>query len=168
MAAPDLSRAVAFRSIQLNTVTESNVAGLTVIIGNQLDFFDLSDLEIRQFTEPLALTDGIDVGGVWLGARRIVLRGTSYDKTRGECYDRIKALEDIMVPASGTFGFYDLTFSTIAGSSSTPATKTISCRPNGLRYAIDKSKHGLSALQADMPLAISWAVSLFVKSPSIT
>lgn len=162
---PDLTRAIAYRSIALNTVADTLTSEQTTIAGCKVDLLDLSDLEIRQFGEPLALADGIDVGGVWLGARRIIMRGAVYDKTRGETYARLSALEDAMTPQDGgEFGFFDLTFYTISGSTPTATQKKVSARPNGLRYAIDSSKH--NGLDAN-PLSIQWAVSMFVKSPGI-
>ena len=88
---PDLTRAIAYRGIALNTVADTLTSGQTTIAGCQVDMFDLSDLEIRQFGEAMALADGIDVGGVWLGARRVAMRGTVYDASRGEAYARIAA-----------------------------------------------------------------------------
>lgn len=163
MAAPDLTRAVTFRSTNLNTIADSLISDQTVIIGCQLDSFDLSDIELRQFSEPLALADGIDVGGVWKGARKLSMHGTVYDENRGKTYDRIDALEAIMLPDSGTFGYYALTFYTITGSGA--VQKTLQARPNGLRYAIDKNKHGGNDADA---LAIQWAVSFYCKDPSVT
>lgn len=163
MAAPDLTRAVTFRSTALNTIVDSLISDQNVIVGCQLDSFDLSDIELRQFTEPLALADGIDVGGVWKGARKLSMRGTVYDSTRGKTYDRIDALEAIMLPDSGTFGYFNLTFYTITNSGA--VLKTLQARPNGLRYNIEKSRHGGADADA---LAIQWAVSMYCKDPSVT
>jgi hypothetical protein len=165
MPMPDLKRAIAFRSVALNTVTESNTGGRTIIIGNKVTSFDPSDVQIRQFTEPQALVDGIDVGGVWLGARVLRMRGQCYDKTRGECSDRLAAIETKMLPESGTFGYYDLTFYKVAGASSTATLVTVSVRPNGLRFVADHSKAG--GADGD-PWVIEWAVDFYAKDPAFT
>lgn len=165
MPMPDLKRAVAFRGFALNTWTESNIAGQTVVVGCQVKLLDPSAVEIRQFTEGLALVDGIDTGGAWLGARKIAMRGVIYDKTRGEAFDQLATLEPLMLPESGTMGFYDLTFYTLTGASSTPVLKTVSVRPNGLRFLGDFSKAGGDDSQ---PTVLEWSVDFFAKNPGIT
>ena len=162
---PDLTRAISFGGVALNTVTASLVNGKTVLIGCTVDSFDPTELEIRQFTEPLALADGIDVGGTWLGARKLSMRGTVYDKTRGETYARLATLEAAMIATSGTFGFSNLTWYTISGTTPTVTQKTVSVRPNGLRYTIDRDLHG--GLDS-APLAIVWSVTFYAKDPAIT
>jgi len=154
----DLNGSITYNGTQLNAVTETNTAGQTVIAGCKVHYFDPSAVEIRQFTEPLALVDGIDTGGAWLGARHITIKGTVYDSTRQLTAARIDALETLFKLASGTMSFFDLVFATMAGS-----TKTISCRSDGLRYASDASKHG--GLDAQ-PMAIEWAVNLYAKNPT--
>ncbi len=164
-AVPDLSRAIGFRSQALNTVTTTVIDGTTVMVGCTVDSFDPTQVEIRQFTEPMALIDGIDVGGTWLGARHLVMAGTVYDKTRGECFDRLAAIEAIMLSESGTFGYYALTYYTVSGSSSTPTQKTINVRPGGLRYVIYSDKHGGPD---NGPCAVAWSVVFYAKDPAIS
>ena len=170
---PDLSRAITYRAAALNTLTRSLINGQAVIIGCEVTFFDISDVELRQFTEPFALTDGIDVGGVWKGARRAVMKGNVYDKTRGETYARLAALDALFLPESGTFGVYALTWYAIAGTTPTATLKTAQARPNGLRAVIQKDMHGggvsaAGTVRDDMPLVIPWATSFFLKNPAIT
>lgn len=52
MAAPDLTRAISFRSTDLNTFETQLVDGVSVEVGCIVEQFDPSDVEIRQFTEP--------------------------------------------------------------------------------------------------------------------
>lgn len=158
MPFPDLKGSITFRGTNLNSLTRTNTGGQTVITGYQVDALDPTGVEIRQFTEPLALVDGIDTGGAWLGARQLTLRGTVYGSSRSDAASKIDALEALFLIDSGTMGFYDLTYATMAGS-----TKTYSCRPNGIRYAADKSKHG--GVDA-MPMAIEYSVTFFIKSPN--
>lgn len=171
---PDLTRSITFRSTELNSVASAiNASGQTYLAGCKVTQFDISDVELRQFTEGLALTDGIDVGGVWKGARRFVMRGFVADATRGQTYARLATLEGIFLPASGEFGFYDLVWRTISGATPTVTTKTASVRPNGLRALIQDDMHsgGVNAsgtIVDSQPLAIQWAVSFFAKNPAIT
>lgn len=166
-AVPDLNRPIFYRGIELNsptTIDPTRVNGKPVIVGCQVDWFDPTEVEIRQFREPLALQDGIDVGGTWIGARRLSLRGTVYDKSRGETFDRLSALEEVMTAQSGSFGYYPLTYYTISGVDGTLTLKSIDCLPNGLRYAIVRDEHGGDI---DEPLAIRWSALLYAKRPAV-
>jgi hypothetical protein len=144
----DLNNAFTFRSFSLNTVTQS-AAGIS---GCQLDSIDHSEVEIRQFTEPLALRNGIDVGGVWLGGRHIRMTGTIYGTSRASAFAALAALEAVMLPAEGTFGYYDFVLT----------EGTLSVRPNGLRVVWDRRMYGGES--AD-PLAIPWSVTMYAKDP---
>lgn len=158
MPVPDLKADVTFRGQSLNSITRTNTAGQTVITGCQVLEFDPSAVDIRQFTEPLALVDGIDVGSTWLGARHPTLKGVMYGSSRSDGGSRISALEAVCIAESGSLGYYDLVFTKLEGG-----TVTLSCRPNGLRYSADFSKHG--GVDA-MPIAIAWALTLFAKDPT--
>lgn len=165
MPYPDLKRAIEFRSQHLNTWAISNSGGKTLIIGNKVTSFDPTAVDIRQFSEPKALVDGIDVGGVWLGARHFVMRGQCYDKTRGECSDRLAAIEAVMLPESGTFGYYDLTFYKLVGSSNTATLVTAPVMPHGLRFAAELSTAG--SADADNYM-IPWTVTFSAKDPAFS
>lgn len=164
---PDLNAPIFFGGKELNTLVQSDVLvnGKFPLVGCSVDWFDPSDVEVRQFTEPLALQDGIDVGGTWQGARRLAMRGTAYDKSRGELYDRMADLESVMLPASGTFGYTPLTWYTISGAAGVLTQMTIDVRPNGLRFAVVRDEHGG---EDDEPLGMRWAVTFYAKRPAIT
>lgn len=151
----DFGTPVMFRGVDLNDA----VASAGGIVGCQIDVFDPDEVEIRQFTEPQALRNGIDVGGVWLGARHIKVEGTVNDLTRPLTLARLDALATILLPVSSTFGVYDLTWT----SGGTP--KSISVMPRGIRAPLDRDKHG--GLDA-RPLAIRWSVVFWAKDPAIT
>jgi len=172
VVAPDLSQDITWRGTSINTVAESIVDGKPVMIGCLVDAMDLSDIDIVQFREKLALSDGMDVGSVWIGARRIQIRGTVYDKTRGETYSRLATIEDLFLPkplgsTTATFGYYALQFYTISGANSAPELRTITAMPNGLRYAIDRDAHGRQNQLDNVPLAIQWQVLLYARDPVI-
>jgi hypothetical protein len=144
----DLNVGVEFRGYELNVVTHA--AG--VITGCQIDSIDHSEVEIRQFTEPYALKNGIDVGGVWLGARHVRITGTVYGATRAEAFASIAALDAVMLPEAGTFGYYLL-----------PLTDgDLYVRPNGLRVVWDRRMYGGDASD---PLAIPWSVTMVARDP---
>lgn len=161
MAGADLTRAITFRGFALNTVVETN----GVLIGCKVSLFDPSEVEIVQFTEKLAKQDGLDVGPVYIGGRRLSMTGTVYDTSRGATFDRLESLESIMVPVSGGFGFYDLTYYVPRVAGPGFVLKTVSVRPNGLRYTMVSEMFGGSDSQ---PLAIPWSVTFLAKNPAIT
>lgn len=167
MPMPDLTQPVTFRGTDLNTFSEALTDDQHTISGTQVDSLDVSEVDLRQFTEGLALANGIDVGGVWLGARHITIHATSYGASRGAAYDVLNTLEPLFLPDSGTFGFYDFVFYT--NSAGGPVPVTLQARPGGMRFLAEKSKHGGALLITDdVPLAISWTCRFFCKNPSFS
>jgi len=144
----DLNNSFSFRNFALNTVSKTT-SGLS---GCQIESIDHSEVEIRQFTEPLALKNGIDVGGVWLGGRHVRITGTIYGTSRSAAFASLASLEAVMLPEEGTFGYYDFPFT----------EGTLSVRPNGLRVVWDRRMYGGES--AD-PLAIPWSVTMYAKDP---
>jgi len=108
----DLNNSFSFRNFALNTVSKTT-SGLS---GCQIESIDHSEVEIRQFTEPLALKNGIDVGGVWLGGRHVRITGTIYGTSRSAAFASLASLEAVMLPEEGTFGYYDFPFTDTDGS----------------------------------------------------
>lgn len=164
--AADLSQAVAFGGVALNTVTQGSEAALS---GCQVLSFDASEVDIRQFTEPIALAQGLDVGGVWFGARHVKINGVVYGTTRGAAFDSIGTLEAAFDPTAiyaataASFGYAALTW--YVRTASTNTQRTLSCRPNGLHVVTTKDMFGGSN---SSPLAIPWSVTLLAKVPTIT
>jgi hypothetical protein len=158
----DLTLAVTYRGIDLNAT--SLVHG--EIVGGVVDVFDYSEVDVRQFTEPYALADGLDVGGVWLGGRRIRMAGTVYDLTRALVGARLDMLESLFSPTAAfiadpsSFGFAPLTFTSLSGS-----VRTIYARPDGLRVTYNRDQFGG---RYNDPLAVPWAVTMLAKNPAIT
>ena len=149
----DLNVAVSFRGFALNTVTITPGAGTgTGLSGCTLDTIDHSEVEIRQFTEPLSLVNGIDVGGVWLGGRHVRMTGTIYGVSRAAAFAAVATLTTAMLPVSGTFGYYTLALT----------EGTLQVRPNGLRVVWDRHMSGGDASDA---LAIPWSATLYAKDP---
>lgn len=161
----DLKRAIAFRGVALNTVTVSP-AGM---VGCTVQSFDYSELDVRQFTEPLALAHGLDVGGVWLGGRRVGMTGVAYDLTRSLTFDRIAIIEAAFNPVAAfeadpsTFGFSDLTWYTLVNGIA--VQKTLAVRPNGLRVTYTRDTSGG---QDTDPLGIPWSCTFLARDPAIS
>lgn len=148
----DLNNAFSFRGFALNTTSMVAYTDGARISGCQIATIDHSEVEIRQFTEPLALQNGIDVGGVWLGARHVRMTGTIYGVDRAAAFASVASLTALMLPEPGTFGYY--AFALTEG--------TLYVRPHGLRVVWDRNMFGGAA---SMPLAIPWSVSMYAKNP---
>ena len=147
----DLNNAFSFRGVALNTVTFVN----GVISGCQIESIDHSEVQIRQFREPLALADGVDVGGVWLGGRVVHITGTVYGTSRANAFSGIAALSAVMLPESGTFGYYSLALS----------EGTLQVLPTGLRVVWNRRMFGGNAGDA---LAVPWSVTMYAKDPNFS
>lgn len=148
----DLNNAFSFRGFALNTTSMVPYTDGARIRGCQIATIDHSEVEIRQFTEPLALQNGIDVGGVWLGARRVRMTGTIYGVDRAEAFNAVAALTSVMLPEEGTFGYYALALT----------EGTLYVRPHGLRVIWNRDMFGG---QSSMPLAVPWSADFYAKDP---
>jgi len=149
----DLTRPVSFRSVALNTIIETD----GVVSGCAIESCDYSAVDVRQFTEPNARADGIDVGGVWIGARHIQVSGTIYGVTRAAAAAAYDTLDAIMLPESGTLGVYSFTFYSLGAGG--PVLREFFARPNGLRTVFDRRMLGGDD---SSPLAIPWTVAMVV------
>lgn len=148
----DLNDPIPFRGIDLNTTTTvTNVDGPREQ-GCRVDSIDHGEVEIRQFREPLALMNGVDVGGVWLGGRVVRMTGTVFGVNRADALDRIAALTAIMLPVPGTFGYYPLALT----------EGTLNVLPTGLHVNWQRNTFGGNEA---MPLAIPWSVTMYAKDP---
>ena len=146
----DLSGSFSFRSVSLNNAAVQSGGKIS---GCQIESIDHSQVELRQFREPLAMVDGIDVGGVWKGGRHVTIVGTYYGTSRAAAFAGIAALDAVMLPESGTFGYYPLVLS----------EGTLQVMPQGLRVVWQRRMFGGNAADA---LAIPWSVSFYAKNPN--
>ncbi len=90
----DTQRDIVYRGFTLNdsAIRASIEAGSGIgkgIDGSVVDSWDTSDVDIVQFMEKRALSDGMDAGDVFHGGRRLRLAGTHYGSTRALLYDRL-------------------------------------------------------------------------------
>lgn len=160
----DLTRAVTLNGFALNAVTVS--AG--VLTGCRVDTFDPSEVQVRQYTEPLALAQGLDVGGVWYGGRIVKMTGTLYGATRGGAMDLLAQLEAVADPeviyaaTPTSFGFVPLTWYVMTAAGQ--VLRTLNVRPNGLQVVTRRDWFG--GVDAG-PLAIAWALTAIAKNPVI-
>ncbi len=151
-------------TIELNDAYKVPPASPGGAVGSAVISVDPSELEVRQYTEPLAKADGIDVGGVWLGARRITMQGMLYALTRGDLYDRIAIFENAMLPKSGTTGLSTLTWY-LPTEGGAPVKYQLLVRPNGVRFI--HSRDGQGGVDA-LPNAIPWFCTFTAFDPTPT
>jgi hypothetical protein len=108
----DLTRQVTYQGLNLNDATFDN----NPTDGIQLDSVQWPGVQGVGYTEKRSQADGFDASDVYLGLRRIFLRGTIYGSTRALLYDRMQSVRSALSPTSaytaspGDFGFLPLTF----------------------------------------------------------
>src|SRR5690242_216300 len=102
----DLTKDITFRGFVLNDedvgenivpdsqdpLIEAGISGCVV------DAVDMSDVDVVQFMEKRSQGDGMDVGDVFLGARRIRMSGTLYATTRAGLFDALRELRAALSP----------------------------------------------------------------------
>ena len=102
----DLTKDVTFRGFVLN---DEDIGNNLVpnsqdpliepgISGCVIDAVDMSDVDVVQFMEKRSQGDGMDVGDVFLGARRIRMTGTLYATTRAAMFDSLRELRAALSP----------------------------------------------------------------------
>jgi hypothetical protein len=111
-------KSVLYRNFDLNSVSTIPGQGIgSGLAGCQLDSVDWSDLDVVQFTEKRALSDGLDVGPPTLGGRRMTMTGTLYGVTRALLYDNLRELRATLNPVlayreePGSLGYLPMYFS---------------------------------------------------------
>jgi hypothetical protein len=158
----DLTRSVKYRNTELNSVTDSS----DVLSGVRIDNADWSEVEWRQFMEPTALHDGLDIGPVYAGHRVIRLSGTVYGSTRKAAFEAIQALDALFAPTAPyvadatTFGYAPFVFYWHEGG--VRVTKTFQVLSHGLRVVWRREWFGGSDRD---PLAVPWTVMLVSNDP---
>lgn len=154
----DLTKSVVFRGVELNSMGIIRQDGKPVLVGSQVDSLDLSRVDVVQFTEKLAMVDGMDYGGAWLGARSIAMTGAVKGANRNAVEDAIDEIDAAFTIGTGTFGVYVLAYYS-------NGARTISCRPNGLSVVSRRDTHG--GEDSD-PLSVLWSATFTAMNPAIS
>ena len=97
----DTTRDILYRGFLLNEAAIQDSIGSDengTIAGCTVDTWDDSDVDVVQFREKRSLQDGMDAGDVFLGARRVRVQGTLYEKSRGGLFDAYLALRAALNP----------------------------------------------------------------------
>lgn len=111
----DLSQAITYRGVNLNSI--SALQPDTPMQGYLVQDVRMPDVEGWGYREKRSLADGYDVSRVYLGMRRVLLRGTIYALTRPELHDKIRTIRALFTPTlaysedPSVYGYLPLTFS---------------------------------------------------------
>jgi len=176
----DLTRSVLYRGFLLNDEDiEANVvagdglgAGIT---GSVIDTATWDDTDVIQFMEKRSQADGMDVGTVELGARRIRVSGTLYGLTRALLYDAIDDLRSALSPVlaqreePGDYGYRSLYFSRPTNRIDDYPAGAIDLMVKALPRAINimYQRDGQGGGDEDS-LAVPWQATFVCRDPAIT
>lgn len=175
----DLNSDIIYRAFTLNdsSIRESidpETGPGTGIAGCVVDSWDFSDVDVVQFMEKRALQDGMDAGDVFLGARRLRLAGTLYDKTRGllnDAYFNLRAaLSPVLAQRDEPLdkGYQPLYFSVVTNRVVDYPDGTIPLRVLALPRASQVIwQRDMQGGEDGDALAIPWQATFVMKDPNI-
>lgn len=172
----DLTRDVLYRGLTLNSndvaasvdASDGQFKGISGIL---IDDFDPDDVDVVQFQEKRAETDGMDVGTPFLGGRRIRVSGTIYGKSRNLCYDLLWQLRAVMSPVLASReipqdkGYLPLYFSVPTNDPNHPGAIAMRAlvMPRQFRAPISRDQHGG---KDDDAMAIAWTAQFVMRDPN--
>jgi hypothetical protein len=176
----DTTRDILYRTFKLNdsAIRDSIEAGAgngKGIDGSVVDSWDLSDMDVVQFQEKRALQDGMDVGDVYIGGRRLKMAGTLYGSTRGVFYD---LLDDFLAATNPVLaqrevpldkGYLPLYFAKPTNRLDYEDEEGmielfVNALPRMRQYIIQRDQQGGSDNQG---LAIPWQATFLMRDPAV-
>jgi hypothetical protein len=173
-----LTRPILYRGFDLNDAAAQ--VGRPGLLGCSVDAFDISPLTTMQYIDKAYQHDGMDfqgVGNLSVMARSIDLRGTLYGETRGDLWDRLMELRQILDPVQSyaddevAQGFLPLSWTLPTGAAGATVGRFINARPEGIRDVFNRDRHGTAAKvsgKADMTaLALQWTCQFRVRDPRV-
>lgn len=170
----DTTRDIIYRTFQLNNkdIREEITAGGR-IDGSVVDSWDLSDVDVTQFMEKRALQDGMDVGDVYLGSRRLKLAGTIYGSNRALFFDRLDEFSAALSPVLAQRevpldkGYRPLYFSKPTEDSRYPEgiiELYVNALPRMRQFIIQRDQQGGEDSHG---LAVPWQAAFIMRDPVI-
>jgi hypothetical protein len=178
----DLTQDIIYRGFTLNdadiqsNIIQGNDIGAG-IAGCVVDYADYSDVDVVQFMEKRAQGDGMDVGDVFLGSRRIRISGTLYGVSRADLYDRRAALNAALnaplaqADEPADKGYQPLYFSeptlNLAAGTGFPEgyiSKRILALPRAVSAPIARDSVGGDEEDS---LALTWSATFIARDPRI-
>jgi hypothetical protein len=92
----DLSRSVTYRTVDLNSITA--LAPDTAMSGYLLNDVRFLDVEGWGYKEKRSQGDGYDSSRVYLGTRKLSIRGTIYSLSIAELHDKMRTIRALFTP----------------------------------------------------------------------
>lgn len=176
----DLTQDIDYRGFLLNNaaIRDSIAPGVGAtkgrITGSVVDSWDLTDVDITQYTEKRALQDGLDVGDVFQGGRRLKVAGTLYGGTRKAFYDILDEFMAITNPVLAQRveprdkGYLPLQFAKPTDRTDEYPSGIIELEilalPRGRQYIIQRDQQGGEDGDA---LAVPWQATFFMRDPAV-
>lgn len=148
----DLTKQIVFNGLTLNGAL-SPVAG-TPLSGYAVDQVEPSAVDVRGYSAPRALKDGLDASDVYLGGRRFSAIVTVYGSTKGDFWDKTQDVLSAFSPTlaytadSAALGFLAWDFYQPTADTTNWPTATY---PNGipLRYYVRSTTPPLYTIRRD-------------------
>lgn len=133
----DLSAAISYRGVNINSL--NTLQPETAMSGYVVNDVRLPEVEGWGYVEKRSLGDGYDASRVFLGMRRVIIRGTIYAVSAADLHDRIRTIRALFTPTLAysedptVFGFVPLTFQIPTADTGTwplgYISAKINCRP---------------------------------------
>lgn len=173
----DTTRDIIFRGFKLNdsNIQASLEAGNGIddgLSGSVVDNVHPTDTDIVQFVEKRSLEDGMDVGDVYLGGRRVRITGTLYGKSRPALFDLLQSFRRAMSPTLAqredppNKGYAPLYYAVpTLNPDFMPAgaiALQVKAMARGYDYVIDRDGQGGEDLDA---IAIPWQAVFYLRDP---
>lgn len=173
----DTTRDIIYRGFYLNeadiAITGGNAAG-SGITGCVVDSFDMSDVDVVQWSEKRSQGDGNDAGDVFMGVRRIRIAGTLYGLTRNLLFDQLWDLRAALNPVLAQReepldkGYRPLYFAVPTNRIADYPDEVIELQVKALPRAIQHVFHDdEQGGDDDDALALPWQATLICKDPGI-
>lgn len=140
----DLTLPIAFNAFSINTI--SRTSGGAPMSGYIVDEINLSAVNVRGFSDPRALGDGVDFSDVYLGARQAEVIVSVFGSTKGDFWDKAQDLLSHFSPTiayatdSANLGFLPFDFYQPTADIS---TFPVSAYPNGIPMRVYMRPNGL-------------------------
>lgn len=173
----DLTRAIVYGGFPLNQVDVTPATDTTpgpLLSGCKVQKVSYGQVEVVGYTEKRALDEGLDASDVFTGRRMVTLEGTLYGVTRGDLFDRKRALQAACHPTLAEAldpenkGFNPLTFSELTNDLDNWPDGVIPMQmrlraTSGVVTAISANSSGDESEAASIP----WQVSFMAKDPRV-
>jgi len=184
----DISKSIIYRGLDLNSVL---LGTGRVLRGISVENVDYSNVDAVGYTEKRAGADGLHASDIYLGSRRVDMRGLIYATSLPEMFDFLHRIRSVFSPTSayqedpGNRGFVPMSFfQSTMDTDSFPAIPAappdpaydagtvrlyMNLRPERLpQFTIDSSRQDVDgANHGKKATALPWSARLMAKDPRV-